>query len=191
VRGRIALGTVVAVIVAIVLAWTLSDGPPRPHLVPTTATPPVTSSVPVAAITTVYRPAFLPAGFVLVGERGGPAGQIAASTGAGAPVPVGDAYLLHYERPRDGGPDSLDVLTVQRPDGTDDGTTTSRAVETQAETTVVQVHGHEALQVTTTLPGPVRLLTWTEAPGLQLRVVATGQITEDELRQVAESLAAA
>jgi len=192
VRGRILAGVIVAVVVAIVLAWTLTDGPPRPRLVPTTDTAPAATGPASAtiAVATVYRPAFLPAGFRLVAERGGPADQIAAPSATDAPVPVGDAYLLHYERARDDGAlDSLDVLTVEEPDAPDGAGTTTSSRLTAAQTTVVRVHDHDALEVATTLEGPVRTLTWTEAPGLQLRIVATGQITTDELHQVAESLA--
>jgi hypothetical protein len=189
------VGAVVAVVVAIVLAWTLSDAPPRPRLVPTTATPPAsTNAAATIVVRTVYRPSSVPAGFELVGERGGPAGQVAGPTASEAPVPVGDAYLLHYERARGDGPaDSLDVLTVEQPDdddgGDDGGGTATSARATAAQTTVVQVHGHQALEVQTTLPGPVRTLSWDESPGLHLRVAATGRITTDELHRVAESLA--
>ncbi len=189
-RGRIVVGAVAAVVLAIVLAWTLTDGPPRPRLVPTSTTAGAERG-PTPVVATVYRPAFLPVGFQLVGERGGPAGQIAGPSATATPVPVGRAYLLHYERVRaDGASDSLDVLTVERPEDPADATTTTATRFTEAQTTVVQVRGHEALIVTTTLAGPVRTLTWTEAPGLQLRIVSTGEITVDELRQIAESLQA-
>ena len=188
VRARVVVvGTVVAVVLAVVLLWTLTDGPPRPRLVPTTATaapPAVTPAAATVVVATVYRPAFLPAGFRLVAERGGAAEQIAGATG-GAPVPVGDAYLLHYERDRGDGPsDALDVLTVEG----DDDTTATSARPTAARTTVVHVHDHDATEVETTLPGPVRIVTWDEAPGLQLRIVATGRVSTDELHQVADSL---
>lgn len=177
------LGGAAAVVAAVVLAWVLTDGPPRPQLVPTTATSAPPASTPIRAVaSTVYRPRPVPAGFALVFERDAPEGP--------------DAHLLHYERPRAGQlPDSLDVLTVQpvqqvqpvQPGA--DATTTSRPAGTDAVTTPVRVHGHDGVEELTTLPGPVRTLTWTEAPGLQLRIVATGAISVDELHRVADSLA--
>jgi hypothetical protein len=189
---RIVVGAVVAVVVAAVLGWTLSDGPPRPRLLPATTAPAATGGTATVVVATVYRPEFLPTGFKLVAERGGPADQFAGPSPEDAPVPVGDAYLLHYERPRpDNPPDSLDVLTVERPEDPDAASTSSTTPRvTDAQTSVVRVHDREALEVTTTLPGPVRILTWDESPGLQLRVVATGQITVDELHAVADSLRA-
>jgi hypothetical protein len=192
----VVVGSVVAVVVAAVLTWTLTDGPPRPRLVPTETTTPRSGDAATVVVSTVYRPHYLPAGFVLVSERGGPAEQIAAVDGQPGVV-VGDAYVLHYERRRDDAPpDSLDVLTVERPDdtasdATSDAAEPSRAAgSTGAVTTIVRVHDRDALEVTTTLPGPVRTLTWTEAPGLRLRVVATGNISVDDLHAIAESLAA-
>jgi hypothetical protein len=177
-RLRTALGWLAAIVAVVVAAWlvvALAPRPPRPRLVDDPQAPESAAcgafGEPAPAVEGVigYVPCWLPDGFMLSD----------ASTGR-PPPDIGEtdvSYVVYYSRDAgDATPDSVTVLTLL-----------SDLPPTPTNTTVRRAGTDKAAQFEELTDGSLQLR-WAEGDGVNIRVIARGAVTRDELTRTAESL---